>query len=84
MRLSELNPLIQVDANGETGRLVFDCPHCKKETISIPFHKGEGAHSPVVWGWNGEKDEKKITITPSINFEKHWHGYVTDGNIVNA
>ena len=84
MRLTELNPE-WADADPDRPWLKFDCPHCREPhaRIEIPLHKGEteGSH---VWGWNGERDFDKITITPSINFEKHWHGFIRNGEVTNA
>ena len=37
--------------------------------------------TPRVWGWNGEKDFEKLTIKPSVRYDRHWHGHVTDGEV---
>jgi hypothetical protein len=45
--------------------------------IATPLEPG----SPRVWGWNGERDFEKLTITPSVDYQGHWHGHVTAGEV---
>jgi hypothetical protein len=37
---------------------------------------------PHVWGWNGNFDCP--TMTPSIHWIEHWHGYLTNGRLVSC
>ena len=34
-------------------------------------------NNPRVWTWNGNED--KPSLTPSLHWPGHWHGYLTDG-----
>lgn len=34
------------------------------------------------WAWNGSED--RPTLTPSLGLEGIWHGFVTDGMLVEA
>lgn len=80
MRLTELNPEWHDDDPTVTW-LYFDCPHCKSaHALEIAVKQGapEGGH---VWGWNGERDFEKVTLTPSINFGNHWHGWINNGEV---
>lgn len=43
---------------------------------AIPIQKGP-APTGRVWGWDGNVE--KPTITPSINYQGHWHGYLEAG-----
>lgn len=85
MKLSELNPVLDLDDDGQGGYLTLDCPHCKGPGhICIKIARGPKPDATRVWGWNGETDFEKLTIEPSINYANHWHGYVQGGQIVNA
>lgn len=38
-------------------------------------------------GWNGwtvTGEPPNITVTPSINAEGHWHGFITNGELVGV
>lgn len=35
-----------------------------------------------VWGWDGNEDQP--TITPSIHWLEHWHGYLTAGRLISC
>jgi hypothetical protein len=57
----------------------------------LPIVIGESIPSPARWGWNGNKEAP--TLTPSILINggdgnggrvEYWHGYLTDGKLVNA
>ena len=37
---------------------------------------------PRVWGWDG--DEDKPTLTPSINAQGQWHGFLRAGKLVSC
>lgn len=34
------------------------------------------------WSWDGNEDQP--TLKPSINWEGHWHGYLTAGRLVSC
>lgn len=92
MRLLELDPILHPNPeNPEKRHLEFLCPKCPRgETrftgcvIMLPIVNG-----PQVvgrWGWNGEEDFEKMTITPSIfhHCESEAHFFITRGEIVFA
>ena len=66
-----------VTAIGGAGRRlrvwVPGAPHA----IAIPLH--EGAPEGEAWGWNGNTD--KPSVTPSINVQGIWHGYMREGRL---
>ena len=35
--------------------------------------------NPRVWTWNGNED--KPSLSPSIDWRGHWHGYLTNGEL---
>lgn len=99
MRLSELNPTLE-DAGEGAAYLEFACPahgvgamrHAQPEldppfegfpdVVRIKIALGpQGSH---VWGWNGERDFEKLTITPSVDYHGHWHGFVTNGEVTTC
>lgn len=67
----------------------FDCP-CgggKCVPLYIPFADTPNEHGNLgcTWGRKGDSFDN-ITLTPSIRRMDNckWHGYVTDGRIVNC
>jgi hypothetical protein len=92
MRLSALNPSLE-DAGDGAAYLEFDCPaHGAgalreggfRDAVRIKIATPLDPHTPQVWGWNGERDFEKLTITPSVDYKEHWHGHVTAGEVTNA
>jgi uncharacterized protein DUF6527 len=87
MRLSTLNPTL--DEVGGVVYLEFDCPAHPaslrqgdfRDSVRIPIATPLEATTPHVWGWNGERDFEKLTITPSVDYHGHWHGHVTAGEV---
>jgi hypothetical protein len=98
MRLSELHPELE-DAGEGAAYLEFDCPahpgrmeHADPaadppfegfpDRVRVKIAPGpQGTH---VWGWNGERDFEKLTLTPSIDMHGHWHGHVTNGEVTTV
>lgn len=85
MRLNALHPEFR-DAGQDPDEtyLYFDCPHCgESHGMQMPLKVGAGSDEKLNyrWGWNGERDMEKVTITPSILLKGHWHGFVTDGEV---
>lgn len=92
MRLSALNPSLD-DAGDGAVYLEFDCPaHGPgairndefRDSVRIKIATPLESQYPHVWGWNGERDFEKLTITPSVDYMGHWHGHVTNGEVTNA
>jgi len=97
MRLREIirdtgdgEPRLQLNTDGDGGRVWIVCPHCilanipdgERTVIRLPFTRGKGTSQPVTWGWNGETDLEKVTFTPSVHIlEGHWHGHIQNGEV---
>lgn len=87
MKLSELHPqFLENDSH-----LMFDCPTCPKGDnggecggIAIPIDR-VGSHGKC-WGWNGEHDFEKVTLTPSIwhHCKSDPHFFIREGEIIFA
>lgn len=81
MKLTELNPK-WATANGERRFFTFDCPTDRSQKIAVHF-KG----SKVNWEITGDTFEN-LTVSPSINFVVpnicSWHGWIRNGEIINA
>jgi hypothetical protein len=76
MKLTDLQPEWEYD----NSYMSFNCPTCPRDAsksrfgnclIIIPTKVTE--HQSHPWGWNGETDFEKCTLTPSI-----WHHCKTD------
>jgi hypothetical protein len=89
MRLSALNPTLE-DAGEGAVYLEFACPAHGvgalrqgefPDTVRIKIATPLQSTTPQVWGWNGERDFEKLTITPSVDYFEHWHGHITDGEV---
>jgi hypothetical protein len=46
---------------------------------AIRIHRGADPGRERVWGWDGNEDAP--TLTPSIHFPGHWHGYLRQGRL---
>lgn len=70
----------------ESSHLDYVCPCGCKEIRSLPVKTSD--KEPSFWKWDGNRD--KPTITPSIRHVPYkpgacnWHGFVTNGEWVNA
>ena len=51
------------------GRAVLDPIHVSRMPIQ----------NPRVWTWDG--NEENPTLSPSIDWPGHWHGYLTNGQL---
>ena len=96
MRLRDLHPMLEEAGEG-AAYLEFDCPAHPGAMLHANVPPGfEGFPDVVrikiatapqglrVWGWNGERDFDKMTVTPSINMFDHWHGFVTNGEVTTC
>jgi hypothetical protein len=94
MKLTELKPQWREGATPEKRYIEFLCPTCPHPETS-PLHAEcviilpiEHTMSPGKprWGWNGETDFEKLTLTPSIwhHCKTNPHFWVRDGEIVMA
>jgi hypothetical protein len=93
VRLSELQPELE-DAGEGTAWLEFACPAHGvgatrsggdfPDTVRVKIATPLESQHPHVWGWNGEKDFEKLTLTPSIDYNGHWHGHVTNGEVTTC
>lgn len=92
MRLSTLFPVLE-DAGDGAMYLEFACPAhgvgAKRwgefaDTVRIKIAPPLEAKHPHVWGWNGETDFEKLTLTPSVDYHEHWHGHITAGEVTSV
>jgi hypothetical protein len=78
MRLSALNPTLE-DAGEGAAYLEFACPTHGvgfvrpgpgefPDVVRIKIAMPLESKTPRVWGWNGEIDFEKLSITPSVNY----------------
>ncbi len=85
MRLSELHPEFHAEGMPPGMQwLYFDCPHCRSPHLIQIMIATEASTDPHIWRWNGSSDVETITVTPSINCERHWHGWLTNGELITA
>ena len=70
----------------------FECPCGRGDRVCIEFNNptdGLGPHDPTrnLWNRTGETFET-LTLTPSIQRAEpagcHWHGFITNGEIITA
>jgi hypothetical protein len=94
MKLIDLDPSWwNVQMPGRSGMgLVFLCPCCRSQYLGVWFANplDGGAPAPIEmmpaprWKRVGETFET-LTLTPSIDASrsdgKHWHGFITNGEI---
>lgn len=83
MRLTDLHPVLHTAGCAPgTAWLKFDCPHCRApRLVQVFIRQGPDRGVEYEWGWNGEMDFEKITLTPSLHDSTHWHGHVTNGEV---
>lgn len=55
-------------------------PDEAREVIYLPV--ADLCQTPKCWNWN--KDDTKPTLTPSVHTIGHWHGWVRNGELVEA
>jgi hypothetical protein len=91
MKLSELNPKFLGDPVDREGvGLACDCPCGCGTELFVPFSNpldGGQQYGPQGWERTGETFDT-LTLSPSIQrYEpcpNRWHGFIRDGEIVNA
>lgn len=89
MKLTELTPEWRDIGEGRRGQGVeFQCPHCNKRRIFVPFENPLDGGKPIqsstnLWKREGETFET-LTLSPSINQIGHWHGWIRNGEVTNA
>jgi len=93
LRLTELSPeWIKYKGAPDVG-IRFLCPHCRATNIAILFLNPpsggksvpKGSEAPGEnwgnrWARSGMTFED-MTLSPSINAAKHWHGFVLHGEV---
>ncbi len=85
MKLTELHPKYASWPNNERRDLIFDCPVCKNHRIAVPI-SGDRK-----WEKSGD-DFETTTLSPSIHYNPQksnpttceWHGFIKNGEIINA
>ena len=87
MKLTELEPRWAGEEGYPRQAVSFRCPHCE-ERIVVPFSNPIG-DVPVMSGklnhWKRTGDTfETLTLSPSVNQLKHWHGLITNGEVTNA
>jgi hypothetical protein len=100
MRLTELNPRWWASEGRHGQGITFRCPHCPPDTVVVlgvafanPVDGGEPATDPLGpndiiavrphWNRTGDTFET-LTLTPSILFHGHWHGFITNGEVITV
>lgn len=70
--------------------ILLDCPCGCEHRLHIPFINPPDGLGPIYpgYGWQRTGDTfEDLTLTPSIQRElpnRCWHGFITNGNVVNA
>lgn len=82
------------DGELEPGDFYFEADDTGQRWFCFCYPNGVGARIPIrpllnagtnnghSWQWDGNEDTP--TLTPSINAEGMWHGYVTAGRMVSC
>lgn len=91
MRLIDADPgWITSGAPRKGMGIIFNCPHCNSNIcvwFSNPLDGGPPAPPEILpsprWHRTGDNFEN-LTLIPSINTENHWHGFITNGEIINC
>jgi hypothetical protein len=67
-----------------TSGLFINAPEISAESLGVvyvPVREGPNAAGQH-WGWDGNVE--RPTLTPSINWVDHWHGYLCAGELVSC
>lgn len=98
MRLTELEPRWGATQGRKGMALNFLCPACQADK-SDPHHMlgvwfanpldggpmRDPALTPNAYRWTRTGETfAELTLAPSINYEGHWHGFIRNGEIINA
>ena len=95
MRLTELKPEWSPkhpnNPNANIDRYIdMQCPTCPRDAdgdsscggmlLPVTLHRSDASAG---WGWNGEEDFEKVTLTPSIwhHCKSDPHFFIRDGEI---
>jgi hypothetical protein len=94
MILTELNPKWVMDDTSGLDMLWFDCPAHPESKIngeSTDWVSIRVSDDPSVQRWRDYPvwtrigiDFRTLTIKPSIDMRGHWHGFVTNGEIITV
>lgn len=87
MKLTELEPRWAGEEGHPRQAVSFRCPHCE-ERIVVPFANPIGGvprmrGERTYWQREGETFEA-LTLTPSVHYGSHWHGWIKNGEVTNA
>jgi len=97
MRLTELEPVWWAEKDRHGQGVCFLCPHCKAigQTVYLapafanPLDGGEPSPDPEGskprphWRRIGDTFDT-LTLSPSINYPGHWHGFITEGDVTSV
>lgn len=100
MRLADLDPRWYVATKlGPRVGFTFNCPHCPSDDphrLGVAVHQ-DGLIDPEpenpkcwppghVWEMTGGEFWDTLSLTPSVDASKagHWHGFITNGQIVGG
>lgn len=100
MRLTDLEPRWYAREGGKRQGLTFRCPHCvdSGQRLAVAVHldgtnMDPNPENPQQWGagervWTfaGGQGFDDLSITPSVDASAggHWHGCITNGEIVGG
>lgn len=76
--------LTDLDTKLTETQLRFRCPACQEHYIVIPVGPVQQGNPPV---WSASGTVENLTIQPSIDSTTppcHWHGWIRDGQTVDA
>lgn len=70
--------------DGSVDGIIINAPEVGGGSRGIVFIPVQhGANSPCKhWGWDGNEDMP--TLTPSVHWIGHWHGYLTAGRLISC
>lgn len=90
MRLVDYDPQWVSEGNRQGMGVRFRCPHCETNLViwfSNPLDKGQPPdrirHRAPLWKRTGDTFET-LSLVPSINAIGHWHGMVSNGDLITA
>ena len=73
-------------ANGQPKWLSFPCPgklgKSHPETRCMISLRPQKNDTGASWDWDGNRE--RPTITPSVNCKDCWHGWIRNGEFLNA
>lgn len=99
MRLVDLDPRWYENMAGMRLGITFACPHCassgQRLAIAVhldgtdmdpdPVNPQQWAAGEHVWAVAGGDGFENLSLTPSVDASPgHWHGFITNGEIVGG